>query len=64
MCESKVFVRKGGKKEMVMEEAVHIAVDGRNILARDIMGNVKEIKGLIKEINIDKHEVLIEAWGK
>lgn len=59
MCESNVFIEKGGEKKLLMEEAVHVAVDGEDIKLTGILGETKEVKGRIKEINLMEHTIVI-----
>ncbi|MEE8402276.1 MAG: CooT family nickel-binding protein [Candidatus Hydrothermarchaeaceae archaeon] len=61
MCESKVFIIKGGKKEKIMDEAVLVRDEGSVIIIGGLMGGRKEVKGRIVEIDADKHEILISS---
>ncbi len=60
MCESSVFIEKERRRELLMEEVVHIDVDGEDIKLTGILGETREIKGRIKEINLMKHTIVIE----
>jgi len=59
MCESSVFIEKERRRELLMEEVVHVDVDGEDIKLTGIFGETREIKGRIKEINLMKHTLLI-----
>ena len=60
MCESNVFMEEeGGERELLMEDVVHVAVDGEDIKLTGILGERKETKGRIKEINLIKHTIVI-----
>jgi predicted RNA-binding protein len=59
MCESSVFIEKEGGRELLMEEVVHIAVDGEDIKLTGILGDIRAIKGRIAEINLMKHTIVI-----
>jgi predicted RNA-binding protein len=61
MCESSVFIEKGMRRELLMEEVVHVGVDGGDIKLTGIVGETREIKGRIKEINLMKHTIVIET---
>ncbi len=61
MCESKVFIIKGGKKEKIMDEAMLVRDEGSVIIIGGLMGERKEVKGRIVEIDADKHEILISC---
>ncbi|OFV68469.1 MAG: hypothetical protein SCAL_000145 [Candidatus Syntrophoarchaeum caldarius] len=42
-----------------MEEVVQIIVDGEKIQLFGILGERKEVSGVIKEVNLNRHEVII-----
>ena len=61
MCESTVLImRKDGKQEMIMEDVVFVSVEGSRIRMIGILGDVKEVNGRIKEVNLTKHTILME----
>ncbi len=60
MCESSVIIEKEGSKKLLLEDVVHIEVDGENIKVRGILGEIKYTKGRIKEINLMQHTIVIE----
>jgi len=61
MCESTVLiVRKDGKQETLMEDVVFVSVEGSRIRMVGILGDVKEVNGRIKEVNLTKHTILME----
>ena len=59
MCESSVFIEKEGGRALLMEEVVHVEVDGENIKLTGILGEIRAIKGRITEINLLKHTIVI-----
>lgn len=59
MCELTAFI-KTNKKQKVMEEIVKIVVNENFVECFDAVGKVKKIKGKLKEINMNKNEVIIE----
>ena len=60
MCESNAFTNKGGKEELVLKDVGMIQQSGDTVFLADILGNKKELKGRIKEIDFIKHKVIIE----
>ena len=61
MCESTVLIlRKDGKQETLMEDVVFVSVEGSRIRMVGILGDVKEVNGRIKEVNLTKHTILME----
>jgi hypothetical protein len=59
MCESNIFLEHDGTRELVMEEVVQVLIDGDEIQLFGILGEREEVKGVIKEINLNRHEVII-----
>ena len=61
MCESTVLImRKDGKQETLMEDVVFVSIEGSRIRMVGILGDVKEVNGRIKEVNLTKHTILME----
>jgi predicted RNA-binding protein len=60
MCESRVLIEKEGERELLMEDVVHVEVDGEDIKLMGILGETQNAKGRIKEINLMKHTIVIE----
>jgi predicted RNA-binding protein len=59
MCESTVFIEKGGERELLMDDVVQVAVDGETIKVTGILGETKDVKGRIAEINLMKNTIVI-----
>ena len=59
MCESNIILEHDGTRELAMEEVVQVLIDGDKIQLFGILGERKEVKGVIKEINLNRHEVII-----
>ncbi len=60
MCESKVFLRKGDKEELVMEDVIRIEAEGDSLKLYGIFGDFKEIKGRIVLMDMSSHRVVVE----
>lgn len=56
MCE--LTAKKG--KQKVMEEIVRVIVNENSIICYDSIGNKREFKGKLKEVNMNKQEIIIE----
>jgi predicted RNA-binding protein len=59
MCESTVFIEKDGERELLMEDVVQVVVDGDAIKVTGILGETKDVKGRIAEINLMKNTIVI-----
>lgn len=57
MCESKI-VSKG---ETIFEDVVKLKVEGERLLVFDILGEAKEIKGKILEVDLLAHRIVVEV---
>lgn len=60
MCESSVVLERGGRRESLMADVVHVEVNGEEIQLTAILGETKNVKGRIKEINLMQHTIVIE----
>jgi predicted RNA-binding protein len=60
MCESSVVLERGGNRELLMADVVHVEVNGEEIKLTAILGETKNVKGRIKEINLMQHTIVIE----
>ncbi len=62
MCESNVYVRQNGQEELVMENVAAITPSGENtFLLKGLLGESREIKGIIEDINLMGHKIILKA---
>jgi len=54
-----VFIEKEGKRKLLMDEVVHVDIDGEEIKLTGILGETQETRGRITEINLMKHIIVI-----
>jgi predicted RNA-binding protein len=57
MCESTVYSTDGTK---IMEDVLHIKIEGETIHLSDILNQKKDLKGKIVEIDLDKHGIYVK----
>ena len=62
MCESKVFLT--GSDEPVMEDVVRIVVDGEKIKMWNILGEYRELKGRVIEMDLVGHRIVVEGYDE
>ena len=60
MCESAVYLKKGNDEKLLMENvaAIQPLSDGMFLL-RGLLGESMEVKGIIEEINLMGHKILL-----
>jgi predicted RNA-binding protein len=57
MCESSVYALDGTK---IMEDVINIKIDGDKIHLIDILNTEKDLKGIVAEIDLEKHAIMVE----
>lgn len=61
MCESNVYVKRGDNEELVMENVAAITpMENGTFLLRGLLGDAKEIKGTLADINLMAHRIVFE----
>lgn len=60
MCESSAFVLRDEKLEKVMENVVTIDPYEGKVYLTDLLGDQKIIDGVIKEIRLMDHKIIIK----
>ncbi|WP_456468444.1 CooT family nickel-binding protein [Archaeoglobus sp.] len=62
MCESKVFL--SGSNEPLMEDVIRIVVEGEKIKMWDILGDYREVKGKVVEMDLVGHKIVLEGYDE
>lgn len=60
MCQSSVYLVKDGREELVMEDVSVLKPQGEEILLIGMLGEKKQIKARIKELQLMDHRILLE----
>jgi predicted RNA-binding protein len=60
MCEANVYLAKGGRKELVLEDMMILRPENDHLYIQNIFGEQKQIKARIKEMNLVDHEIILE----
>ncbi|HPU02042.1 MAG: CooT family nickel-binding protein [Firmicutes bacterium] len=60
MCQSSVYLVKDGREELVMEDVSVIKPQGDELLLVGMLGEKKQIKARIKELQLMDHRILLE----
>lgn len=58
MCESKIVFQ--GKT--IFEDIVRLKVQGDRLVIFDVLGDVKELRGKILEIDLVGHKIVVEVF--
>ncbi|HOA36055.1 MAG TPA: CooT family nickel-binding protein [Bacillota bacterium] len=60
MCQSSVYLVKDGREELVMEDVSVIKPQGEELLLVGMLGEKKQVKAKIKELQLMDHRILLE----
>ena len=60
MCLSRVYVDKGDKEELLMEEVASLKFEGEKLLLKTLFGEEKKIEANIKQIDFMTHSIFLE----
>ncbi|RLC61577.1 MAG: RNA-binding protein [Chloroflexi bacterium] len=60
MCLSKVYLDKGEKEELLMEEITLLKTEGEKLLFKTLFGEEREIEATIKQIDFTTHTIFLE----
>jgi|Deesub1362A_J573_1020465.scaffolds.fasta_scaffold00131_62 predicted RNA-binding protein len=60
MCESIVYILEGEEKKKIMEDVSKVRYEGENLVLIGLLGDRKEIRGKIIEVDADQHEIVIK----
>ncbi|MBI5247940.1 MAG: CooT family nickel-binding protein [Desulfomonile tiedjei] len=63
MCESKAYLIKDGKEELLMESVDFLKPEGDRIVLRSIFGEQTTVKGRLIEMDLTGHRILLEQTG-
>lgn len=62
MCESNVYLKENNTERLIMENVAAITPAGNNsFLLRGLLGERMEITGIIEEINLMGHKIILKA---
>ena len=62
MCESNVYLKTGDQEELIMENVATITpLEQEKFLLRGLLGEQKEVSGIIEDINLMGHKIILKA---
>lgn len=59
MCDLKVYVKHDNKEELVLESVNHLRTDGNDVVLRNLFGEEKRVRGVIREVSLTKNRVIV-----
>lgn len=60
MCETNAYIYKDGKEELYLENLDTLRPEAGKLYLRNLFGEQKVITGVIKEVALMKHKIIIE----
>jgi predicted RNA-binding protein len=60
MCQSNAYLIKNGGEQLVMEDVSLVKPQGDGLLLVGILGETKQLKARIKELQLMDHRILLE----
>jgi len=62
MCESNVYLKEDDREKLIMENVAAITPAGKDVFVlKGLLGERMEIKGVIEEINLMGHKIILKA---
>lgn len=60
MCETNAYIYKDGKEELYLENVDTMRPENGKLYLRNLFGEQKVVAGVIREISLMKHKIIIE----
>lgn len=60
MCDLKAYVRKNEKEELLLESVNLARAEGEEVVLRNLFGEEKRVRGVLKEVSLAKNRLLVE----
>ena len=60
MCDLKAYVRKNNKEELLLESVNLVRAEGEEVVLRNLFGEEKRVRGVLKEVSLAKNRLLVE----
>ena len=61
MCESKVYLEREGKRELVLADVASVVRQGDEWVLTSIFGEKKSLRGMLAEMRLLDHEIVFRA---
>jgi len=60
VCDLKAYVRKNEKEELLLESVNLARAEGEEVVLRNLFGEEKRVRGVLKEVSLAKNRLLVE----
>ena len=60
MCQANAFMKNARGEKEIMTEVDRMDVEGDYVVFRDLLGNSKKVKGVVRVVDFGAHRVLVE----
>ncbi len=60
MCDLKAYVRKQNAEELILESVNQARAEGGVIILRNLFGEEKRIRGVLKEVSLATNRIIVE----
>ena len=60
MCDLQAYVRKNEKEELFLESVNLVRAEGEEVVLRNLFGEVKRVRGVLKEVSLARNRILVE----
>lgn len=60
VCDLKAYVRKNDKEELLLESVNLVRAEGEEVVLRNLFGEEKRVRGVLKEVSLVKNRLLVE----
>ncbi len=62
MCESNVYLKENNQEKLIMENVAAITPAGKDrFVLKGLLGERMEIQGIIEDINLMAHKIILKA---
>jgi predicted RNA-binding protein len=62
MCESKVYLFKEGKEELILDDVSYLCPEQEGVLLQNVFGEQRWIKARIKEMYLLDYRIILEEY--
>ncbi len=60
MCDLKAYGRKNDHEDLILEAVNHIRAESGEVVLRNLFGEEKRVKGVVREVSLSKNKVVVD----